>query len=130
MFIIILVSPFLVACGEPSGNAIVALTAKQARQLLEKHSGNSDFILLDIRTPKEYAQGHISGAFLLDYYRPSFKASLQRLDRNKTYLIYCRSGNRSSRTLNLIQSLGFRKVYHLKDGIIDWNRERFPVVNT
>jgi 3-mercaptopyruvate sulfurtransferase SseA len=105
LFIIFLASPFFLACTNPSGGAIVALTAKQARPLLEKYRGNSDFILLDIRTPQEYAQGHIPHAVLLDYYHPSFKASLQRLDRNKTYLIYCRSGNRSSRTLNFIQSV-------------------------
>ena len=87
-----------------------------------------DVVLLDIRTPAEYKSGHISGAILLDYYASDFVDRLKGLDRDKTYLIYCRSGNRSGKSLAIFEKLGFRHAYHLETGIRGWMQERFPLV--
>jgi rhodanese-related sulfurtransferase len=105
------------------------LSARQAKVLIDDNSNrsNSEFVILDVRTPKEFTQGHIAGAVLLDFRNPKFVSGLKRLDRSKTYLIYCRSGNRSGQTLKLIESMDFRKVYHLKHGIIDWQKEKLPL---
>jgi len=128
--LVLLATVSLIACAKPPTAGVVALSARQAETLLARNSDNPEFVVLDIRTPKEYAQGHIPRAVLLDYYDPSFKAGLQRLDRDKIYFIYCRSGNRSGRTLKLIESLGFKKIYHLDNGIIDWLRQKLPVVTS
>ena len=104
------------------------LTARQAMEIIEQHSGDPDFVVLDVRTPAEFKQGHIKGAVLLNYHDPGFKKGLMALDKTKTYLIYCRTGNRSARTLKHIADMGFAKVYHLAGGIRDWQKERLPLV--
>ena len=111
-----------------SGQQFTAISSKEASALIEKHMGNSDFVILDIRTPGEYQSGHIDNSIMIDFYSKTFAAEVSRLDKEKTYLIYCRSGNRSGQTLKLIDSMGFQRVYHLKHGIIDWQKERLPLV--
>lgn len=98
------------------------------KQLLDQHTGSSDLVLLDIRTPREFDTGHIEGAVLLDFYASDFVERLKTLDRSKTYLVYCRSGNRSAKSLTLFNRLGFMHVYHLETGIRGWLQERYPVV--
>ena len=107
---------------------IQRLSARQAKVLIDANNNNPKFVILDVRTPKEFSQGHIAGAVSLDYHNPKFVSGLKRLDTSKTYLIYCRSGNRSGRTLRLIDKMGFQKVYHLEHGIIGWQKEKLPLV--
>ena len=104
------------------------LTAPQFRQMLDEQQDNTDVVLLDIRTPGEYKTGHIRGSVLLDYYASDFVDKLKALDREKTYLVYCRSGNRSGKSLAVFNQLGFRQVYHLKTGIRGWQREKYPLI--
>ena len=106
------------------------LSALEAKTLIDHNRGKADFVILDLRTPKEFTNGHIAGAVMLDYYSPGFQKGLQQLDKSKRYLIYCRTGNRSGRTLKLIDQMGFKSVYHLKDGIVDWNRQKLPLVKS
>jgi len=81
---------------------------------------NDDVILLDIRTSMEYEQGHIDRAELIDYYQSDFKTKLAELDKDATYLIYCRSGNRSSNALRIMQGMGFTNFADLEGGIRTW----------
>ena len=111
-----------------SSAEVTPITANQAHRLIEEKQGSVDFVILDIRTPNEFAAGHISGAVLLDYYAPDFIQKLQKLDKSTSYLIYCRSGNRSGRTLQLVEKMGFSKIYHLQRGIIDWVGSKFGLV--
>ncbi|MCJ2165896.1 MULTISPECIES: rhodanese-like domain-containing protein [unclassified Pseudodesulfovibrio] len=83
--------------------------------------------ILDIRTPAEFAEGHIENAVNLDFYRQDFSNDLGKLDKNALYFIYCRSGNRSSQALAILNKLGFTRIWHLKDGINDWKREGLPL---
>ncbi|HSO19445.1 MAG TPA: rhodanese-like domain-containing protein [Desulfosarcina sp.] len=107
---------------------IKGVDAGQFKQILDRHKDDPDVVLLDIRTPAEFASGHIAGAIPVDYYARDFVDRLERLDRSKTYLIYCRSGNRSGRSLAIFEKLGFRRAYHLETGIRGWIAERFPLV--
>jgi rhodanese-related sulfurtransferase len=118
---------WLLGCSYSQVVDIHHISALEAKTLIDRNRGKSDFVILDLRTPKEFASGHIAGAVMLDYYSPEFQQGLQQLDRSKRYLIYCRTGNRSSRTLRLIDQMGFKSVYHLKDGIVDWNRQKLPL---
>lgn len=117
-----------VACQTSSSPNVIGVDARQALHLIETNRDNPRFVILDIRTPGEFKQGHIRQATLLDYYHSEFKAGLERLDRDTTYLIYCRSGNRSGRTLAMIESMGFTKIYHLQSGIREWVKEGLPLV--
>jgi rhodanese-related sulfurtransferase len=107
---------------------IIAVSAKEAADLIDKHDGDSDFAVLDIRTPGEFQSGHLKNAILIDFYSQTFADQLSRLDKEKKFLIYCRSGNRSARSLEIFKKLKFQKIYHMANGISTWNSEGFPVV--
>ena len=85
-------------------------------------------VILDVRQPSEFAEGHIEGAVNLDWLdEEAFKEGVAKLDKAKTYYIYCRSGRRSNAAAEKMQSDGF-KVYDLKGGIKQWKAHGKPVV--
>ena len=67
-------------------------------------------VLLDVRTPEEFATGHLTGAANLDFRSPDLAAEIQKLDPAMTYVLYCASGNRSNKTAMLMQEKGFLHV--------------------
>lgn len=85
-------------------------------------------VVLDVRTPEEYAEGHLEGATLLDFYRDDFADQLAGLDPNLPYLLYCRSGNRSSQARAMMADLGFTDVADIDGGIAAWTGAGLPVV--
>jgi len=116
------------ACSHSSENSSKTISPKMASDLIAKHKNNPDFVILDVRTPHEFKSGHIEKAILLDYYSKTYTDELKRLDKSKTYLIYCRSGNRSGKTLDLIIDMGFNHAYNMDKGIRGWRSKGFPVV--
>jgi len=83
----------------------------------------NDVQILDVRTPEEYAAGHIEGALLADYNGQSFREdALKVLDKGKKVAIYCRSGRRSAAAAQILSKEGF-KLYNLETGIIGWTQE-------
>jgi len=111
---------------ETQTQIIEDITAKEAYALIQNDAENQTFIIIDIRTPEEYTNGHIENAINLDYYSKTFRDELNKLDKNKTYLIYCRSGHRSGMALGIMNELGFREVYNMLGGITQWKAEGFP----
>ena len=103
------------------------LFPKQAQDLIEKNRGNSGFVVLDVRTPAEFAAGHIPGAVNVDFRSPAFQAQAGTLDKGRSYLVYCRTGHRSGLALPILQRLGFTGLYHLEGGITGWQRAALPV---
>ena len=104
------------AHGQSKRNAGL-IKERRFQRLMQKKQA----VLLDVRTPEEHKEGHIPGARLLNIQGPGFTDSLQTLDRNKTYLLYCRSAKRSQKAVNLMKERGFKNVYHLKGGFTQWN---------
>jgi rhodanese-related sulfurtransferase len=84
--------------------------------------------VIDVRTPEEFAAGHLEGAALIDFYADSFATEIAALDRDETYLIYCRSGNRSGQAHVLMQELGFEQVYDLDGGVNAWSAQGLALV--
>ncbi len=111
---------------ETSTQIIEDITPQEASALIQSNQSNPDFVIIDVRTPQEFADGHIENAINLDYYSETFRDELSKLDKNKTYLIYCRSGNRSGKALDMMEELGFREVYNMSGGIIEWEVEGLP----
>jgi len=103
------------------------ITPPEAFTLIQDNQNNPDFVILDVRTPEEFADGYIENAINLDYYSETFRDELNKLDRNKTHLVYCRSGKRSSNALNIMKELNFREAYNMLGGIIEWQAEGFPI---
>lgn len=81
----------------------------------------NDTVVIDVRDESEMGEGFIEGYKLINMFSPDFIERIQELDRNKTYLIYCRSGNRSAQTCGLMSRMGFESVYNLNGGIMAWN---------
>jgi len=79
-------------------------------------------VLIDVRTPEEFAQGAIKGAVNIDYFNQKvFIKQISTLDKNKPVYLYCRSGNRSMKAARQLESLGFDKVYDLAGGYMAWS---------
>jgi len=102
------------------------ISVAEAKALIDRNAVSVDFIILDVRTPSEYAQGHIPGAVNLDYYA-SFEASLSAFDKTKTYLVYCRTGNRSASAARLMLDNGFAAIYNMQGGINAWISGGLPL---
>ena len=106
------------------------VSARTAAALIEENRSNPDFIILDIRTPREFDAGHIKGARNIDFYAQSFANEFRGLDREKTYLIYCRSGNRSGQIMGAVEKMHFKQVFHMRSGLVDWVGQGFKLVPT
>ena len=104
------------------------LPPKDAFELIQKNKGNSNFVILDIRTPEEFRDGHIEGAVNVDFRSGNFGNEIDRFDKNKTYFVYCRTGNRSYDAVTLMGPLGFRSIVRLAGDINGWKSAGLPVV--
>ena len=85
-------------------------------------------VTLDVRTPGEFAEGYIEGARLIDFQRGNFENEIATLDKNATYAVYCRSGNRSGQAVKVMQDAGFTNVFNMNGGVIDWANAGLPLV--
>ena len=112
----------------PKTQIIADVTPEEAYALIQDNKDNQNFVIIDVRTPGEYASGHIEKAINLDYYSETFEDELNKLDKNKTYLIYCKSGGRSETTLAIMEELGFVEVYNILGGFGQWKPGGFPTV--
>lgn len=85
-----------------------------------------DAVVLDVRTPAEYASGHLEGALNIDVNGAEFRNRIAGLDSNRTYYLYCRSGNRSQRAAEIMREAGFTSVYNI-GGLANLERAGAPV---
>jgi rhodanese-related sulfurtransferase len=88
----------------------------------DKLSKEPNTEIIDVRSPEEKVEGFIEGAKVINIMGPSFAEDIKALDKDKTYLVYCRSGNRSSTACGFMASNGFDKLYNLDGGIQAWNQ--------
>lgn len=79
--------------------------------------------VIDIRTPKEFAEGHIEKAININYYSKNFKDSIMVLNNKKPVHIYCRSGKRSAKSVSKFRAVGFDSIYELEGGMLNWRSE-------
>jgi len=89
---------------------------------------HKDVQLVDVRTPKEYKEGHITNAKNINFFDDDFLTQMDVLDKNKALYIYCRSGNRSGKAASKLIALGFIEIYDLKGGFLDWQKNKLPSV--
>lgn len=86
----------------------------------EQQLNQPNTLLLDVRTPEEYAQGHLPNATLLDIQAKDFDQQIAALDKNKTVLVYCAAGGRSADAAERLKKTGFRQINNLEKGYNDW----------
>lgn len=105
---------------------IISVSAPEFEQQIKANSVQ----LLDVRTPEEYAEGHIAGAVNIDVQSDNFQHLAEKeLSKDSTILVYCRSGRRSLDAAQILTHLGYR-VVNLKGGILDWQDSGLPVTTT
>lgn len=88
----------------------------------EKLIQSENVIILDVRTPKEFNEGHIPNALNIDYRSDDFLKNIKELNKNKTIAVYCRSGGRSKLAAKKLIDSGFN-VFELNKGIMNWSGE-------
>lgn len=87
-----------------------------------------DIQLIDIRTSREYTSGYIKGAININFFDRNFMDQMSKLNKEKEIYIYCRSGNRTGKAAARLKEQGFTKIYDLRGGILNWNRNKLAVV--
>lgn len=112
---------FLVVC------VLIPYTAKAEVENIDvnqasKYISSGEYILVDVRQAGEFASGHIKGAVNIDYYDDNFSTIFEKQfpDKNKTYILYCRSGARSMYAADMLQKLGYKNLKNMQGGILLW----------
>jgi phage shock protein E len=114
------------ACSSGSDTATIELVSPaQAAQVIDDDPAG--LVVLDIRTPEEFNEARLANSINVDYYDADFAEQLDGLDKNDPYVMYCRSGNRSSDAVKTMKELGFVEVYEIDGGIVNWYDSGFPV---
>lgn len=108
--LMIVMSAFMVA----STSKTVSLSGKD---FITTYKGTPNSVLLDVRTPGEYASSHITSAINIDFENQTFLSEIKKLDTSKTYFVYCRSGNRSGKAIAIMKTNGFKNIYELRGGV-------------
>lgn len=103
------------------------IIAPAANAMIIANDNDPAFVILDVRSPAEFAAGHIAGAININYYDTDFSEQLAALDRHGFYFIYCGSGFRSRKAVDIMIGLGFQNMYNLSNGIQAWTSEGFPL---
>ena len=83
--------------------------------------------VIDVRTPEEFAESHLKGAQNVDIASPDFAKNLAKLDPSNTSLVHCAAGGRSTRSLSVLEKLGFKSIIHLDGGLNSWKKAGLPL---
>jgi rhodanese-related sulfurtransferase len=93
----------------------------------ETSNDSAGLVVLDIRTPEEFNEARLADAIMVDFYADDFADQLDALDKDVPYVMYCRSGNRSSEAVTTMKDLGFVEVYEIDGGIVNWSERGYPI---
>jgi rhodanese-related sulfurtransferase len=115
----------VVACG---GTTTVEVEVISPAAAAEAIADTPSVVVIDVRTPEEFAEGHLDGARNIDVLAADFRDRVAELDRDSDYLIYCRSGSRSADAASVLEELGFASVDEIDGGIVAWQGAGLPVV--
>ena len=124
IFLNIVLTIAMVGCKTDTQDGVKVVTPDEMQTILEL----DDVQLVDVRTPEEYHEGYIENAQNIDYYSPTFDKDIQKLDKSKPVILYCKSGNRSAKCAAKLQQAGFEKIYDLEGGITEWKFKGLAVV--
>lgn len=104
------------------------LTCPEAFAIIQKLKNDTNFIILDLRTQAMYDEEHIENAIVRDVFSGGFDTWVSKLNKEKIYLLYCTRGHRSSIALEKMRQMGFKNLYHLYQGIIEWKKQGFQTI--
>lgn len=107
---------------------VPTITTQDAYNLIQNNRDNPNFVILDVRTADEFNSGYIAGAVNIDYYSSEFKANIGKLDKNKQYLVYCRTGIRGAASVQIMVDMGFKHTQNMAGGITQWIQDGYSIV--
>ena len=84
-------------------------------------------VIVDVRTPEEFRQGHLPGAQNLDFFGASFENRIRALPGDRTILLYCRTGNRSASAYDMMEQAGVTNILHMREGLTGWQKAGLPL---
>jgi len=113
----------------PSVTTVPMISTLDAYNLININKENPNFIIVDVRTVAEFKNEHIANGINIDYYSPDINSIVGKLDKNRQYLIYCRTGIRGAGVTLIMVDSGFKEVYNLSGGIVQWIQDGYPTVN-
>jgi len=120
----ILIFSTIFSCSLINNESINQMNSDELIEFIELN----DAVLVDVRTEDEYNSGYIENSLNIDYFSNEFSVNADKLDKNTPIILYCRSGKRSSMSANKISKLGFKEIYNLQGGILEWIEEGNAVV--
>ncbi len=128
LLLILALSILVTACSSDTTTQSIELVspADVAQVIADDPAG---LVVLDIRTPEEFNEARLADAIMVDFYADDFADQLDTLDKDVPYVMYCRTGNRSSDAVKTMKGLGFVEVYEIDGGIVNWYEQGYPVVN-
>ena len=97
---------------------IKSINKEETERLIQEKEKDKKFVILDIRTPSEFQSENIEGAINIDFYALDFRERIAELKKDKTYLIYCRTGSRTKVAMEIMRQLQFTDVYEVDEGIV------------
>lgn len=114
--------------GQSSENITKSVvTVEEAFEIIKQNEGNSSFVLLDVRTNAEYNEGHLKNVMQHDFYATDFDEWLLKLDKEKRFLVYCRTDNRSAKAFNKLKDAQFPRIQYMKGGFTEWANKGYPI---
>ncbi|WP_242927410.1 rhodanese-like domain-containing protein [Pontibacter vulgaris] len=119
----------LMSCSAPQQQGTAEVKRLSATEYKDQHANEKKAVLVDVRTPQEYAAGHVTNAKNSDFLSGQFATEMKGWDKNKTYYLYCASGNRSGKAAKLMQEAGFKKVYNI-GGFKDLKNTGLPTADS
>lgn len=122
LLVVVLASFF--SCKQKTYDEIQVITPEEMKELMLIEGTQ----LIDIRTPKELEDGYIKGAQNIDYMSDTFDTDIEKLDKSKPVLLYCRTGRRSGNCSEKMVKKGFVEIYDLQGGITQWKKQGFEIV--
>ncbi|HBK71018.1 MAG TPA: rhodanese-like domain-containing protein [Flavobacteriaceae bacterium] len=121
----------LTSCAQSKTKDVDTDQAKPTVELISPTDLNTklgDIQLVDVRTPKEHAEGHVKGSKNINFYDDDFITQISTLDKDKEIYVYCKSGGRSGKAAQKLKAAGFKKVYDLQGGFKNWSGSNLEVV--
>jgi rhodanese-related sulfurtransferase len=119
----VVLSMFILSC-KNTESEVKLVTTEETQTILQ----TENVLLIDVRTPEEYSEGHIINAQNIDYNSPTFEEEINQLDKSQPVLLYCKSGNRSAKSSQIFLEAGFEKIYELGGGITEWTDKGLEVI--
>ena len=118
LYIVLLYS--FASCNNDNNNLVSAI------KFSEIISNDKSVIIIDVRTPDEFNKGHLKNSLNVNWFDENFDENLNIFSKDLPVMVYCLSGGRSSKANERIKSLGFKNVYELDGGILEWRKNKLP----